>query len=268
MSNEWHTPLDLTADLQRAIGGRFDVDPASGCEPVSIARTTYTKADNGLEQPWFGNVFVNPPYDRTIADWMEKAHTEAQKDRVDRVVALIPARASTQWWHNHVSAADALCLIEGRLKFGGSDSNARFPCALVVYGDVTPRLNAVLTEWGRLYEPREVPDIADATVGAVLEIELDDRGLGFPEGVEPRPIATVEAGRVTEDGLVEIMAVQPANAVQDYETYYLISFPEDDPMDLRCTVENTALMGWRHVPIQGYERRTAGSGIDPLTYVA
>lgn len=267
MSNEWHTPVDLIRDLQRAIGGRFDLDPASGCEPEPIAETTYTKEDDGLEQPWYGNVFVNPPYDRTIKDWMAKARSEARKDRVDLVVALIPARMSTQWWHNHVNPADVLCVLEGRLRFGNAEHKARFPCVIAVYGESIPeRLSTVMSERGTLYEPREVPDILGVGVGSRLDIQLDDRSVGFPDGVDPDARAVVQSGRV-DDGLVEFMAVQPAHYGQDHETYFLVSFPEDDPTDVRCTVTHTNL-GWRHVPLTGVEPVGDTTGPNPLTYVA
>lgn len=271
MSNEWHTPVDLVQDLQRAVGGRFDVDPASGCEPEPIARTTYTKADDGLEQPWFGHVFTNPPYDRTIADWMERAHTEAEKDRVDSVTALIPVRSTTQWWHNHVHAAEHICLIEGRLKFGGASSNARFPCALVVWGepdDIPERLLTVLKAWGKLYEPREVPPVADLWTGARVELELDDRTAGFPSGVDSEPRVKVLTGDVREDGMVELLTVQPTHYGQDYEVYFLLTFPREDPAELRCSVEHVNMGPWRDVSVRDVEIVANPVGPDPFQYVA
>lgn len=270
-NNEWHTPVDLVADLQRAVGGKFDVDPASGCEPEPIAKTAYTKEDDGLTQPWFGHVFTNPPYDRTIADWMERAHEQAQRDRVDSVTALIPVRSTTQWWHNHVHAAEHICLIEGRLKFGGASNNARFPCALVVWGepeDLPERLETVLKEWGKLYEPREVPSLADAWTGAELEIELDERSHGFPESVEATAYTRVLTGDVTEDGMVELLTVQPEPYGDKHETYYLLTFPRSDYSDVRCSVENSEIRGWRDVHLNSVEMTDNPAGPDPFAWVA
>lgn len=54
----WLTPLDLIAPL-----GEFDLDPC-GEQFHKTANTIYSK--NGLEQEWFGRVWLNPPYSKDI----------------------------------------------------------------------------------------------------------------------------------------------------------------------------------------------------------
>ena len=267
MGNEWHTPVDLVRDLQRGIGGQFDLDPCSGCEPEPIARTRYTKEIDGLDQPWYGNVFVNPPYDRSIKDWMKKCKEEARKDRVDLVVALIPARTSTSWWSEHVDPTNIVCAIDGRLKFGSSGKDARFHSVLVVYGnDIPDGLMVTLQERGTIYEPRNVPDILFAGVGSEITVDLDDRGIGFPDAIDTRLRGIIEAGRVTDDGILEIMAVNPPSG-SDAETYVLLSMPENDLGNVECAVSHGG-RDWKHVPISNVQTDLATQGPDPLCHVA
>ena len=55
------------------------------------------------------------------------------------VVMLLAARPDTRWWHEWVAGkATEVRFVKGRLKFGGSESGAPFPSAVVVY-DKRPR---------------------------------------------------------------------------------------------------------------------------------
>lgn len=60
-------------------------------------------------------VWLNPPYNRRVGDWLEKAHTEALEGCT--VVVLIFARTSTAWWHDYAMKADEIRLVRGRLLF-------------------------------------------------------------------------------------------------------------------------------------------------------
>lgn len=74
-----------------------------------------------------GALWLNPPYGRTIGLWMAKAVQASAVGAI--VVALVPARTDTVWWHDHVMAATAeVRLIRRRLHFGGA-----VPLAVVVY---------------------------------------------------------------------------------------------------------------------------------------
>lgn len=130
----WSTPESFMAKLVERFGA-FDLDPC--CLPSSAKAPIYfTPEVDGLSRPWFGRVFMNPPYGRTIGQWVLKARKEAIDGAT--VVCLLPARADTAWWHDHVmAAASAVLLVRGRLHFGGDHErtahNAPFPSAVVVF---------------------------------------------------------------------------------------------------------------------------------------
>lgn len=56
-----------------ALGLTFDIDVASppGGSPWVPAKTYYTQETNGLAQPWFGRVWMNPPYSKATP-WVNK----------------------------------------------------------------------------------------------------------------------------------------------------------------------------------------------------
>jgi DNA N-6-adenine-methyltransferase (Dam) len=71
---------------------------------------------------------MNPPYGMTIGQWVKKA---AESDAT--VVALLPARTDTRWFHDHVYGRAKIRFIKGRLKFNDGKKPAPFPSMLVVW---------------------------------------------------------------------------------------------------------------------------------------
>jgi hypothetical protein len=61
-SVEHGTPEYLAEKIRYTLGG-IDLDPASSrlANRVIRARRIYTKHSNGLDKPWLGRVYVNPP---------------------------------------------------------------------------------------------------------------------------------------------------------------------------------------------------------------
>lgn len=87
---------------------------------------------DGLEVPWSGSTFVNPPYDaKTLAAFMARARAAAARGVP---VIMLTKLKLTKGWHASVPAAPAVCFIDHRLTFGGGNGDsAPFDCALILW---------------------------------------------------------------------------------------------------------------------------------------
>jgi site-specific DNA-methyltransferase (adenine-specific) len=142
-SNDWATPQDFYNQLDAEF--EFTLDP---CASQSSAKCSsfYTADDDGLSKDWEGHtVFMNPPYGRKIGNWIQKAYEEGEKSNT-RVVALIPARTDTKYWHNYCMKATEIRFVKGRLKFGqgNTKNSAPFPSAVIVFsGSPPPKISGM-----------------------------------------------------------------------------------------------------------------------------
>ena len=123
---EWQTPQDLFERLDAKY--HFDLDVCAS-ELNARCDRFYTKADDGLAQPWNGRCWCNPPYGREIAKWVKKA-----VESKTLVVMLLPARTDTRWFHDYCLPYGKIEFIKGRLRFGGAKENAPFASMIVVFG--------------------------------------------------------------------------------------------------------------------------------------
>ena len=99
--------------------------------------------------PWTGTVFVNPPYGRELRFWTAKARTEFELGNAKTVIALVPARTDTGWWHNDIAGKASIFFLKGRLSFGDGTQPAPFPSALIVWGlsaEKAPLLKSAIPE--------------------------------------------------------------------------------------------------------------------------
>lgn len=127
---DWETPQPFFDWCNRR-WGPLEVDVCASKDNTKCT-IYFDKAVDGLSVSWGYKIcWMNPPYGDAIPDWVEKAHRESVLGAM--VVALLPARTSPPWWHNHVMYADEIVLIGGRIKFVGAANCAPFPSCVAIW---------------------------------------------------------------------------------------------------------------------------------------
>lgn len=127
---DWCTPKAFYERLDATF--RFTLDAACSKENQLCEDGYCFPEEDGLKELWRPNrVWCNPPYGRTIMQWIEKAIAEAPNCPV--IVMLIPARTDTKWWHKAIESGARPHFIKGRLKFDDLPAAAPFPSALLIW---------------------------------------------------------------------------------------------------------------------------------------
>jgi hypothetical protein len=96
-SDTWITPQWILKDL-----GEFDLDPC--CPKRMPWKTAKFMLCEGLVPPWFGRVFMNPPYSKNLL-FAEKFMTHRNG------IALVYARTETKWFQIYYEA-DAFLFVK------------------------------------------------------------------------------------------------------------------------------------------------------------
>lgn len=125
----WATPQDFFDALDAEF--HFTLD-ACAVKENAKCEAYYTPEQDGLDQPWTGRVWCNPPYGRNVGQWVKKAHDTASGGGF--VVMLLPARTDTHWFHDYIYGKTEVRFIKGRLKFGSCQNAAPFPSMVVIFG--------------------------------------------------------------------------------------------------------------------------------------
>lgn len=114
-SQEWYTPPDLLNLIYQVMD--IDLDPASPEPPTVITKKYYTKENDGLNKPWLGNIYLNPPYGREISAWILKLCNEWENFNIQSAIVLIPNKTDTRWFSHLAGYATCFCTITGRISF-------------------------------------------------------------------------------------------------------------------------------------------------------
>jgi phage N-6-adenine-methyltransferase len=137
---DWGTPPAFLEWLKEKFNWVPDLDAAASPHNAK-ASAYYTAEDNSLEQSWSGNVWLNPPFGGELPKFLKKCADEIKRPEVESIVALVPARTDTKWFHEIVCrTATEVILIKGRFNFVQPDvsapgANAPFPSMLVYWSN-------------------------------------------------------------------------------------------------------------------------------------
>lgn len=95
---EWYTPPEWVK-LARVVMGEIDIVPASNelAQEWIQASTYYTVADDGLAKPWYGRMWMNPPYTK-VGSWTNKAIAEYDTGNLTQAILLVRPADSAAWY--------------------------------------------------------------------------------------------------------------------------------------------------------------------------
>lgn len=96
----------------------FDLDPCAG-ENTEIAKVNYWdgRNQNGLEEPWFGFVWCNPPFSEKEI-WAEKMVIH------NNGILILPERGSAPWFGPLAKSVGTYFVMGKKINFiGGHSSN-------------------------------------------------------------------------------------------------------------------------------------------------
>lgn len=122
-SDGWYTPPKYIA-LARDVLGEIDLDPAScsAAQAIVQARNYYTEHENGLVQPWYGRMWINPPYSAPTP-WVRRAIGEYRAEQIDAALILTNSYTETGWWQD-LAAVATILFFRGRLNFWHPEKTA------------------------------------------------------------------------------------------------------------------------------------------------
>ncbi len=125
-NNEWYTP-DEYIELARKTMGIIDLDPASSdvAQKTIKAKKYFTIEDNGLDQEWKGNIWLNPPYSgKEIVLFIDKIINEYQIGNIKQAIVLTNDNTDTSWFHKLAKISSVICFLRGRIKFYNADEKS------------------------------------------------------------------------------------------------------------------------------------------------
>lgn len=149
---EWETPEAIFRPLQEEFNIVFDVCAST---QNTKCKAFFDRKTNALIQSWDiadelgskeGSVWMNPPYGRGIDKWVHKAYEESLKGVT--VVALLPARTDTSWFHNYIHNKHEVRFLKGRIRFVDAKSSAPFPSMIVIFS--SKKENIIKRIWKKL----------------------------------------------------------------------------------------------------------------------
>ena len=138
-TDAWSTPAEYV-EFARDILGAIDCDPATNetAQGIVKAATHYTIDDDGLEQPWPGRVWLNPPYS-DVGPWVEKLETERDLGHVTEAIVLVNVAHTSAWFRELHRISDLVAYPSKRINFyhptGFKGSSNRYEQAFFYLGD-------------------------------------------------------------------------------------------------------------------------------------
>lgn len=107
--NTWFTPPEIVKPL-----GEFSIDVCTvSYRPfdIGLRHICHDKAEDSLSSEWSGMVWMNPPYGKQIAPFIDKFK------RHDNGIALVFARMGTPWMQKWIYDHGVIFFLRKRISF-------------------------------------------------------------------------------------------------------------------------------------------------------
>ena len=148
-SYEWYTPSEFV-EAARNTMGRIELDPASCKEANKTVKADkfYTKEDDGLEMPWKGKVWLNPPYGEHVGKFVARFVEAFKKGDIEEGVLLINGASFDADWFQPLWKG-TLCFMNGRINFSGSEGTSpTHGSAFVYFGPNATKFREEFKQYG------------------------------------------------------------------------------------------------------------------------
>jgi len=161
-SLDYYTP-QWVIDAAREVMGGIDLDPAS-CEAANtwiMANRYYTIDQDGLSLPWYGRVWLNPPYSFTNGKsnqdaWSYRLATEYRSGAVSEGMLLVKAALGYKWFEG-LWDSWPVCFVRERLSFvmpnGSDDGQSKQGTAIFYMGTNLQGFVSAFAKFGRIITP-------------------------------------------------------------------------------------------------------------------
>jgi len=132
----------------------IDLDPASCKEANKVikAKNIYTKEDNGLEQKWYGKVFMNPPYGKEGPKFIKKFIESFDNKDIEEGVILINSGGTDSSWFQ-LLFNEILCFTNHRIKFNSPEGKTDSPISgscFIYFGEDKERFAKEFKQFGNV----------------------------------------------------------------------------------------------------------------------
>jgi phage N-6-adenine-methyltransferase len=154
--DEWFTPQEYIVAAREVLGD-IDLDPASCPEAQKIIKAAryYTKAVNGLEQRWYGRIWLNPPFSfPAIEDFTTRAREAFEQNEIESAIVLTNNCADTGWFHR-LFEGSCVCIKEGRINFWRPDRDStgnRQGQAFFYFGSDAAKFSEIFGKFGTIVQ--------------------------------------------------------------------------------------------------------------------
>jgi len=149
-SIEYSTPKKIVDPLIKEFQLQTDVC-ASG-QNFKLEKY-WTKEQNALLKDWIGNCWMNPPFDRSLKKWVEKAFNETKKHGGTKV-CLIPVRSNTKWWAELVPQAE-LRFINGEVNFNNEKRGLWMGMCILIFGEKSKKGTFSIIDYRKIRKENE-----------------------------------------------------------------------------------------------------------------